>query len=87
MPEPDCCTVFMPPKAVIKGRLDVCEESEALLDVAARVEGGGDLTRAPEALHGVAPRLIAGLALAGCSTCPSISAMSWAPRAWVSSST
>ncbi|MCA8980171.1 MAG: tRNA 4-thiouridine(8) synthase ThiI [Planctomycetes bacterium] len=38
LPEPDCCTVFMPPKAVIKGRLDVCEESEALLDVEGLVE-------------------------------------------------
>lgn len=38
LPEPDCCTVFMPPKAVIKGRLDVCEKAEADLDVAGLVE-------------------------------------------------
>ena len=38
LPEPDCCTVFMPPKAVIKGRVEVCEEAEAGLDVAGLVE-------------------------------------------------
>ena len=30
--------MFMPPRAVIKGRLDVCEASEAELDVAGLVE-------------------------------------------------
>ena len=34
VPEPDCCTVFLPDKPVIRGRLDVCEEVEARLDLA-----------------------------------------------------
>lgn len=35
--EPDCCTLFMPRKAVTRGRLEVCEELEARLDVEALV--------------------------------------------------
>ncbi len=38
IPEPDCCTVFMPPKPIIKGRLEVCEQAEAALDVEGLVE-------------------------------------------------
>jgi thiamine biosynthesis protein ThiI len=34
-PEPDCCTVFLPRKPVIRGRIEVCEEEEARLDLAA----------------------------------------------------
>ena len=38
IPEPDCCTVFMPPKPIIKGSLEVCVASEAELDVEGLVE-------------------------------------------------
>lgn len=31
--DPDCCTLFMPRKAVTRGRLEVCEELEARLNV------------------------------------------------------
>lgn len=37
-PEPDCCTVFQPSKPVIRGRLDRCDEAEAVLDVEGLVE-------------------------------------------------
>ncbi len=36
--EPDCCTVFMPARPVIRGKLEVCEAAEARLDVAGLVE-------------------------------------------------
>lgn len=39
LPEPDCCTVFMPSRPVIRGRLAECEAAEARLDVAGLVEG------------------------------------------------
>ena len=32
LPEPDCCTVFMPKKPVIRGRVDICEEAEAAMN-------------------------------------------------------
>ncbi|MAF67440.1 MAG: tRNA 4-thiouridine(8) synthase ThiI [Planctomycetes bacterium] len=32
-PEPDCCTVFMPGRPVIRGHLAACEEAEATLEV------------------------------------------------------
>jgi thiamine biosynthesis protein ThiI len=32
-PEPDCCTVFMPERPIIRGRLAACEEAEAALGV------------------------------------------------------
>jgi thiamine biosynthesis protein ThiI len=35
--EPDCCTLFMPSRPVIRGRVETCEELEARLDVAALV--------------------------------------------------
>ena len=38
LPEPDCCTVFMPSRPIIHGRVEVCEEAEARLDVEALVE-------------------------------------------------
>jgi len=38
IPEPDCCTVFMPPRPIIKGRIEVCEAAEAEMDVEALVE-------------------------------------------------
>jgi thiamine biosynthesis protein ThiI len=38
LPEPDCCTVFMPSRPIIHGRVEVCEEAEAGLDVGALVE-------------------------------------------------
>jgi thiamine biosynthesis protein ThiI len=31
--EPDCCTLFMPRKAVTRGRIEVCEDLEARFDV------------------------------------------------------
>ena len=31
--EPDCCTLFMPARAVIRGRLEVCREAESQLDL------------------------------------------------------
>lgn len=34
---PDCCTLFMPRRAVTRGRLEVCEQIEARLDVPALV--------------------------------------------------
>lgn len=37
LPEPDCCTVFMPRKPVIHGRLSECEEAESKLDVSGLV--------------------------------------------------
>lgn len=33
LPEPDCCTVFMPPAPVIRGRIEECHAAEALFDV------------------------------------------------------
>ena len=33
LPEPDCCTVFMPPRPVIRGRLELCLRAEAELGV------------------------------------------------------
>lgn len=33
LPEPDCCTVFMPPKPMIRGRVAECEAAEAALDL------------------------------------------------------
>ena len=36
-PEPDCCTVFQPKRPIIRGRLSVCEDAEASLDVEALV--------------------------------------------------
>jgi tRNA uracil 4-sulfurtransferase len=35
--EPDCCTLFMPPRPVIRGRLSECLEIESRLDVAGLV--------------------------------------------------
>ncbi|MBC8451185.1 MAG: tRNA 4-thiouridine(8) synthase ThiI [Planctomycetes bacterium] len=32
-PEPDCCTVFMPPAPIIRGRIVDCLEAEAALDM------------------------------------------------------
>ena len=37
-PEPDCCTVFQPRRPVIRGRMAVCEDIEAGLDLEALVE-------------------------------------------------
>ena len=37
-PEPDCCTVFMPSKPVIYGKLELCLEAEARMDVEGLVE-------------------------------------------------
>jgi len=36
--EPDCCTIFMPSRPVIRGQLEVCEEAESRLEVDALVE-------------------------------------------------
>lgn len=36
--EPDCCTVFMPTRPIIHGRLDLCEQVESELDIAGLVE-------------------------------------------------
>jgi thiamine biosynthesis protein ThiI len=36
--EPDCCTVFMPRRPVIRGRVEECVAAEAALDVAGLVE-------------------------------------------------
>ena len=36
--EPDCCTVFMPRRPIIRGRLEVCEEAEKTLDVKGLVQ-------------------------------------------------
>ncbi len=33
LPEPDCCTVFMPRKPIIHGRVESCERAEAELEV------------------------------------------------------
>ena len=33
LPEPDCCTVFQPPKAIIRGRLSACHAAEDALDL------------------------------------------------------
>jgi len=38
LPEPDCCTVFMPSRPIIHGRVEACEEAEAELGVEALVE-------------------------------------------------
>ena len=45
--EPDCCTVFQPERPVIRGKLALCEEAEAGLDVE------GLVTRAFEARRAV----------------------------------
>jgi len=45
--EPDCCTVFMPERPVIHGKLALCEQAEAALDVE------GLVTRAFEARRAV----------------------------------
>lgn len=44
LPEPDCCTVFMPPAPVIRGRLSECEAAEADLDIDALVKAALDGT-------------------------------------------
>ena len=36
--EPDCCTLFMPSRPVIRGRVEACEQAEAGLDLAGLVE-------------------------------------------------
>ena len=36
--EPDCCTVFMPERPVLRGRIEACEEAETKLDVEGLVE-------------------------------------------------
>jgi thiamine biosynthesis protein ThiI len=36
--EPDCCTLFMPRRPVIRGKLEACEELEQRFDVATLVE-------------------------------------------------
>lgn len=36
--EPDCCTLFMPRRPVIRGKLEVCEEVEQRFDVAGLLE-------------------------------------------------
>ncbi|MCL4139262.1 UNVERIFIED_CONTAM: hypothetical protein GTU68_043802 [Idotea baltica] len=33
LPEPDCCTVFMPNRPIIHGSVEVCEAAEAEIDV------------------------------------------------------
>lgn len=38
LPEPDCCTVFMPNRPIIHGRVEICEEAEAELDVEGLME-------------------------------------------------
>ena len=38
LPEPDCCTVFMPKKPIIHGRVESCEKAEAELEVERLVE-------------------------------------------------
>lgn len=38
LPEPDCCTVFMPRKPMIFGRVEECEAAEAEMDVAGMME-------------------------------------------------
>ena len=38
LPEPDCCTVFMPSRPIIHGKLEACEAAEAELDVDGLVE-------------------------------------------------
>jgi len=38
VPEPDCCTVFMPPRPVIRGRIEECEAAEAEMDVPGLME-------------------------------------------------
>ena len=40
--EPDCCTLFTPPRPVIRGRLEVCAAIEADLDVDALVTRSHD---------------------------------------------
>jgi thiamine biosynthesis protein ThiI len=37
-PEPDCCTVFMPNRPIIHGRVEICEEAEAELGVEGLME-------------------------------------------------
>jgi thiamine biosynthesis protein ThiI len=36
--EPDCCSLFMPARPVIRGRIDACEAAEALLDLPALID-------------------------------------------------
>jgi len=36
-PQPDCCTVFMPRKPVIRGKLEDCLAAEAQMDVDALI--------------------------------------------------
>ena len=38
LPEPDCCTVFMPPKPVIRGKLEECRTAEEAFDVETLVD-------------------------------------------------
>ena len=37
-PQPDCCTVFMPKKPVIRGKLAICDAMEAEMDVDGLIE-------------------------------------------------
>jgi thiamine biosynthesis protein ThiI len=38
LPEPDCCTVFMPRKPVIRGKLFECEDAESRMDIEGLVQ-------------------------------------------------
>lgn len=44
LPEPDCCTVFQPPKPIIRGRVHECEAAESKLDVPALLQRALDGT-------------------------------------------
>ena len=38
LPEPDCCTVFQPPKAALRARVVVCEDVERKLPMDEMIE-------------------------------------------------
>ena len=40
--EPDCCTVFQPPKPIIRGKLAICLDAETSIDVAGLVQAAMD---------------------------------------------
>jgi thiamine biosynthesis protein ThiI len=36
--EPDCCSVFMPERPVLRGKIEACEAAEAGLDLAGLID-------------------------------------------------
>lgn len=42
IPEPDCCTVFMPPKPIIHGKVEICRDAEQGFDLDGLIDAALD---------------------------------------------